>query len=643
MRILIIGLLAVIAVAAQNVGMASRDDLIADSIPKVPASVATAALKYQNSFSDSFLGWGLKRTEMFVVRKRPEAWFVGAVESPGSMPRFLAFVPGNCYGTSLHPQGKSLIFRVDDTSGAELTQLYHYDIETRTSALLTDGVSRNLYPIWSNSGEWLIYSSSRRTGKDLDIYTVKPSDPKITRIVAQLNGEDWAVFDWSPDDRKVIISDYRSINESYLWVLDVETGEKVMITPPKKGEKIFNGSCAQFSSDGKGIYHITDRESEFRRLAYLDIETGRYTYLSNDIRWDIEEFVLSPDRRSLAFLANEEGISRLHVLDTTTNKEYQMPDLPIGVISELRWDSTGKYLGFALSAAATPGDVYGLDVKARKLQRWTSSYTGDVRTEAIPEPELIKWPSFDGRSISGFLYKPQTPNGRHPVLINIHGGPDSQDRPGFRGEDNYFTCELGIALIYPNIRGSAGYGKNYLKLDNGVRRGDSYKDIGALLDWIKSQPALDSERVMVRGESSGGNAALAIASNYGERIRGAISISGPTSLLTLMQTLDRWQQERAREEYGDARYARMRHYLESIAPLTNIKRIKTPLFIIHGKLDTRVPVSEAEQLINAARRQGVRVWSLLLKNEGHGFADPQSKHVVFTSQILFVQQHLLEP
>src|SRR6185295_14960112 len=191
--------------------------------------------------------------------------------------------------------GKSIIFRADDTGGSEVTQLYCFDIMGGYQVLLTDGKSRNLYPVWSNSGDRVVYSSTRRNGKDLDIYVVNPIDEKTDHLVTELKGEDWAAFDWSPDDRKVIISDYRSINESYLWILDVATGEKTRLTPATlRGAKVFNGSYAQFSADGKGVYHLTDRDSEFQRLAYVDINTGRYTYLTSHIKWDVEEFVLPP-------------------------------------------------------------------------------------------------------------------------------------------------------------------------------------------------------------------------------------------------------------------------------------------------------------------------------------------------------------
>jgi dipeptidyl aminopeptidase/acylaminoacyl peptidase len=441
-----VALFASARIAAQNDVIAPGTDLTIEGIPPIPASLAKAADFDRNSVAYSLLGWDPEKLEIVLIRRHALAWQIGRAAAPGETPRTFTYVPAGCYETYYHPSGKSLIFRIDDTLGKEITQLYRYDIESRSKTLLTDGKSRNLYPIWSNSAEWLMYSSTRRNGKDLDIYAVKPADPKTDHLVAQLTGEDWAAFDWSPNDRKVILSDYRSINESYLWTLDVATGQKTLLTPIQKGQRVFNGSYAQFSKDGKGVYHITDRDSEFQRLAYVDIATGRYTYLTTDLTWDVEQFTLSPDRTRLAFITNEEGISRLHVLNTETGRELTTPKLPPGVISGLKWHNNSIHLGFALNSTTSPGDIYSIDLKEGKALRWTESSIDGIDAAALPNPEIIKWKSFDGRLIPGFLYRPPANfTGRRPVLIDIHGGPDIQHRPDFRGKDNYFTSQLGVA------------------------------------------------------------------------------------------------------------------------------------------------------------------------------------------------------
>ena len=628
-------------VLAQQGEILPGDNLIVDGIPKIPSTLLMPVTNYGNTNAYSLLGWDPVKPEVVVLQKSPRLWEIARISAAGESSVAFTFVPSGGYDTYYQPQGKSLVFTVDHTSGTELNQLYYYDIATKKRRLLTDGKSRNRYPIWSNSGEWLMYSSSRRNGKDLDIYVVKPDDERSDRMVAQVDSEDWAAFDWSPDDRKVVVSDYRSTNESYLWILDVATGAKKLLTPSAKGERIFNGACAQFSKDGKGVYHLTDRDSEFQRLAYIDIVSGQYTFLTSEIKWDIEEFALSPDRNLMSFITNEEGISKLHLLNTTTGKEMQAPRLPAGIISGLRWHNNGNYLGFALTSTASPGDIYSLELKTGTIDQWTRRGAGAGQRNALSGAELIRWKSFDGRMIPGYLYRPATKfTGRRPVLIDIHGGFNLQYRPGFRDKENYFTSEMGIATIYPNIRGSGGYGKTYMKLDNGYGREDSYKDIVSLLDWIKAQPDLDAEKVIVRGASVGGNVALAVATICGERIRGAISWAGASNIATCLDGIDEWYKGGYREEYGDERDAEMRQYLEAIAPVRNVKKIKAPLLIIHGKLDARVPPSESEQMIAAAKSEGIQVWSLFVKNEGHGFGDPTTRSFVFMTEVVFIERYL---
>ncbi len=256
-------------------------------------------------------------------------------------------------------------------------------------------------------------------------------------------------------------------------------------------------SGGQFSKDGHGIYTTTDKDSEFHRLAYLDLTTKQHTYLTN-ISWDIEEFDLSDNREMIAFVTNEDGYGVLHLLDTTTRKEKSVPQLPKGIVSGVTWNKNNRDLGFNLSSARSSSDVYSLDVETGKVERWTFSETGGLNTANLPEPDLIHWKSWDGRMISGFIYRPPAKfPGKRPVIVNIHGGPEGQFRPGFLGRLNYWLNELGLVVIFPNVRGSTGYGKTFLSLDNGFLREGSYKDIGTLLDWIQQQPDLDSSRVRI--------------------------------------------------------------------------------------------------------------------------------------------------
>src|SRR5205085_1067135 len=283
-------------------------------------------------------------------------------------------------------------------------------------------------------------------------------------------------------------------------------------------------------------------------LAYIDLASKRFTFLTEHINWNVEQFAVSPEGATIALVTNENGISRLRLLDTKTQKEKLVAKLPVGVISNIRWRNDMPELGFVFESARSPADVYSLDVRSGKIERWTFSEAGSVNIEQLAEPELISWKSFDGRIISGFLYRPPARfTGERPVIVDIHGGPELQARPGFLGErDNYFMNELGIALIFPNIRGSSGLGKTFLNLDNGLLREDAYKDVGALLNWIKTGPDLDADRIMVSGVSYGAGVTLAVDTRYNDLIRCSWAGAPTSNIFSLLRARpDR------RSEYGD--------------------------------------------------------------------------------------------
>lgn len=375
----------------------------------------------------------------------------------------------------------------------------------------------------------------------------------------------------------------------------------------------------------------------------MDLATKQYKHLSEDIKWDVEELRLAPDGKSLAFAANEDGVSRLHILDTKAGKEKEAPTLPAGIISDLQWHSNSVDLAFNFRSPRTPNDVYSVDMNTGKIDHWYKGVTGGVDLDKLPEPQQIKWKSFDGRMISGFLYRPPaTFTGKRPVIVNIHGGPEEQYRPEFGYHNNYFLNELGIVLIFPNVRGSSGYGKSFHKLDNDMLRVNAWKDIGALFDWIKNQGDLDADRVMVEGASYGGYMALSVATNYSERIRGAISDSGPSNLVTFNENTAGWRRDLQRVEFGDERDPKVREFLERTAPVRNADKIKKPLFIVQGRNDPRVPATEGQQMVAAAKKNSTPVWYLLAKNEGHDWSKKANRDFRLYAIALFVQEYLLK-
>ena len=321
-----------------------------------------------------------------------------------------------------------------------------------------------------------------------------------------------------------------------------------------------------------------------------------------------------------------------------------MPELPAGVVSDLEWHPGGELLGFTLSSARSPSDVYVLDMEEGRVERWTFSETGGIDTSSFAEPELIHWETFDGRRLSGFLYRPPVDRfpGPRPVIVDIHGGPEAQARPRFLGSDNYFINELGFAMILPNVRGSAGYGKTFLQLDNGERREDSYRDVGTLLDWIRTRPDLDAGNVVVTGGSYGGHMTFAVATRYSDRIRAAIPIVGMSSLVTFLENTQGYRRDLRRAEYGDERDPEMRAFLERIAPLNMADRIGVPMFVVQGGNDPRVPLSEAEQMVDRIRATGNEVWYLMARDEGHGFAKKPNQDFLFYSMVMFLKAKVLE-
>jgi dipeptidyl aminopeptidase/acylaminoacyl peptidase len=627
---------------AEEPSIAPNENLVVDGLPPIPASIANAVARYNNVRFALLADWNPKTREMLISTRFADAPQIHLVKSPGSDRSQLTFYPEPVYNAKFSPQGDYFIF-VKDVGGGEFFQFFRYDFATGDTSLLTDGKSRNTGAVWSHSDNRIAYGSTRRNGNDVDFYIMDPRDPKTDRLLSQNSGGGWSIQDWSPDSRKLLAQEEISANESYLWLIDTESGTKTALTPPdpKAKEKVHYGG-GLFSKDGKGVFVTTDKDSEFHRLTYIDLATKQPTYLTTNIHWDVDEFDLTDNGKTIAFVTNEDGYGVLHLYDTTARKELPAPRLPRGVLSNVKWHKNNHDLGFEFNSATSNDDVYSLDVTTGKLSRWTESETGGLNTKAFSEPALIHWKSFDDRSISGFLYRPPAKfTGKRPVIINIHGGPEGQFRPYFLGKNMFYPAELGVAMIYPNVRGSSGYGKTFLALDNGFNREGSYKDINSLLDWIATQPDLDASRVMITGGSYGGFMTLAVATNYNDRICCSVDIVGISNLVSFLENTSGYRQDLRRVEYGDERVPEMRSFLLSISPLTKAKNITKPLFVIQGKNDPRVPMTESEQMVKTVRANGAPVWYLLAKDEGHGFQKKKNQDFQFYAVTMFVKKYLL--
>ncbi len=544
-----------------------------------------------------------------------------------------AFTPGD-------PSGTGFVF-ARDVGGSEFYQLFWFDLESGKSRLLTDGHSRYSDVVFDRQGRRFAYSTTERNGRDWDIHVATPDGTRNEVLAA--GGTGWVTEDWSPDGSRLLVSRYVSINESYLYELDLENGVLAPLLEELPGSAV---RAARYAPDGAGVFFTSDLGAEFLRLHYLSLSSGAVEVLTGGVPWDVEGFELSMDGRYLAFAVNEGGFSRLTVWRLPQRTPVALPEVPEGIVDGLFFDPEGSRLALTLSRPDAPADAYVLDLDKRSLDRWTRSEVGALDGDTFVGPELIHYPTFDRvgdvqRRIPAFVYLPHGP-GPFPVYVYIHGGPESQYRPRFSRALQYYVNELGMAVVVPNVRGSAGYGKSYLKLDNGYLREDAVRDIGALLDWIGGEPRLDADRVAVSGGSYGGYMVLAPLVHFPERIRAGVERVGISNFVTFLENTEDYRRALRRAEYGDERDPEMRSFLQAISPLNQADRIQDPLLIFQGANDPRVPASESEQIADALRSGGVPVWHVLALDEGHGFRRKENVDYAAAVTVLFLQRYLLD-
>jgi dipeptidyl aminopeptidase/acylaminoacyl peptidase len=621
------------------------DNLVVEGIPPIPAALKRDTSRYLEFRTATFAAWHPTRREMLIGTRFSDTLQLHAVAQPGGARRQWTFSSEPVAGGQFEPrQGRFVVFS-QDVGGGEFYQLHRLDLAEGKTTLLTDGRSRNGNARFSRDGHWLFHNSTRRNGRDTDVWRMDPQKPESAELILEVSGGGWAVLDVNEDGSQVLVQNRRSITDSELHLLTVATRKLSKLTPNR--ERVVSYGSARFSRDGRSVFATTDLDSEFLHLVRIDVASGNLTPLGSNTSkspaWDVEAFEVSPDGEQLAFVSNENGSSRLSLVKLGSGKVRALSGIPTGVMTGLEWHENGRDLGFSLAHAQSPSDAYSVDVKTGRLTRWTESETGGLPAKAFREPELITIPSFDQLKVSAFVYRPDPQRfpGKRPVAVIIHGGPESQSRPGFMARYNYFLNELGIALVVPNVRGSAGYGKRFLTLDDGYLREDSVKDIGAFLDWIGTDSGLDPARVSVMGGSYGGYMTLASLVHFSDRLRCGVDVVGISNFVTFLTNTQEYRRDLRRVEYGDERDPRMRAHLEKISPLNQVDRIRVPLMVVQGKNDPRVPLSEAEQMVQAVRAQGQTCAYLMAKDEGHGFAKKPNADFQFLSTIQFLQEHLL--
>jgi dipeptidyl aminopeptidase/acylaminoacyl peptidase len=609
-----------------------RGALRLENVPETPPDVSERLRQYVNTRSAGFADW-LPDGGMLIFTRFGDTVQLHRVDQPMGARTQLTFYDERITGASVKP-GTSEVLFTRDVGGNENFAGYMLDPASGRARLITEAGTRNQGFIWSDDGQRIAWSYVPSTEPNYDIFVGDPNNAQARRRVFDGEG---AVFpaDFSADGARLLLQRYISIAESHLFVLDVATDAITRVTP----DLTVSYQGGEFTPDGRSLITLSDENSQFHRLVRIDLASGQRQVLSPDLGWGVESFDLSPDGRVIAYVVNEAGRSSLRLMDARTLRALPGPQLPPGIVSGVTFDPGSRRIGFTLNSATAPGDVYSWDLRLRRLTRWTQSETGGIPQAAFVDPELISWRSFDEREITGFLYRPRTP-GPHPVIVNIHGGPESQFRPGFSPTIQYWVNELDVAVIAPNVRGSQGYGKDFLALDNGPRREDSVRDIGALLDWIAANDSLDEARVMVYGGSYGGYMVLASMTHYNDRLAGAVDIVGISNFVSFLENTSGYRRDLRRAEYGDERDAEMRAVFDRISPLNNISRVNKPIFVVHGYNDPRVPISEAEQVYAAVRRNGGEAWLMIAMNEGHGFARRENQEAQREAETLFFRRVL---
>jgi dipeptidyl aminopeptidase/acylaminoacyl peptidase len=619
--------------------VAAVPSLMQSGLPAVPAELRARTGQYLNARAAVLADVSDDGSTLLVSTRFASTSQLHVVEMPLGMRAQITFGDEPVTRAQFQPGDPQTVWYLRDSGGGELFQLFRLDRHTGRSELLTDGKSRHGALTLSRDGKRLAFSGTQRNGKDTDVYVAETTSPKEARRLTEAEGT-WEPVEFSPDGRRLLVVQERSIQDADLYALEIESGRLTQLTPKEGKASVI---AARFTADGKGVYLITDRWSNFNHLYLLDAKGAR-TPFSADLKWDVEGLAVADDGSRVAFAANEDGVSHLY-LRSRQGRTEQIALPANAVIGNLEFPRRrGDLLAVTFQTATQPADVYQVQLRGMRLVRWTRSEVGGLDPSGFVDAQLVRYPAGGGAELMpAFLYKPRTSTGKLPVVVIWHGGPEGQSRPTFSSFVQLLASDLGLAVLLPNVRGSDGYGKAYLAADDGVRREQALGDIGATLDFIAQQPDLDASRIGVYGGSYGGYMTLATAAFHGRRIRAAVDVVGISNLVTFLQNTQAYRRDLRRAEYGDERDPAVRAVQERISPLLSVEKIEAELFVQQGYNDPRVPRSEAEQIVKAVRGRGKDVWYLLGMNEGHGFQKKENRDYATAAIALFFQQKLLEP
>ena len=644
---------ALLAAGAYAAGVTRTEtnngNLVMEDVPPIPAEIVDDLNRYLNVRGATFAGWQQDSSGVFISTRFADVDQLHRVDKPGGARHQLTYFDEPVGSITPQPHGDGVVF-TRDAGGSEFSQIFLLDPVTGVARMLTDGESRNDAVAWDRAGRRIAYQSTARNGASNDIWIMDPEDPESAEIVVESrDGSWWGPVEFSAEGNQLLAMNYVSITDSSAHLVDLDSGN-VTLLAGGPGNTSTNYPVA-FDDSNEGYWLITTQDSEFQRLAWQSTEPGAGPQIvTGDIDWDVSDAAISKDRKRMAFAVNENGRSAIYLFDPQSRDYRRIDNIPTGVADDVEFSPDGSKLAMTLNTSTTPSDTFVLELGDTpldhgELTRWTFSEVGGLDTSAFREPELILYPTFDQvdgrpREIPAWVYRPEG-KGPFPVVVSIHGGPEAQSRPWFISTYQMWMAKLGVAVVVPNVRGSAGYGKTYLGLDNGFKREDSVKDIGSLLDWIEMQPDLDENRVAVFGGSYGGYMVLASAVHYSDRLKAAVDIVGISSFVTFLENTQDYRRDLRRVEYGDERDPEMRAYLEKISPLNNVHKIRVPMFVVQGENDPRVPVTESAQMVAALREHGNTVWYMNALNEGHGYRKKENRDIYQQATVLFLQRYLV--
>jgi dipeptidyl aminopeptidase/acylaminoacyl peptidase len=589
-------------------------------------------LKIRSAWGPSWSPDGRRLSFLTEITGVPQVWEVsGEAEGP-PWPEQLTFYEERVSGAEYSPSDERLLFGMD-AGGNERTQLFL--LENGEVTDLTRAPDAIHYSGgFSPDGGRIAYTATRRNGTDFDVYVQGLGEAGAgeafgePEMVWEVSGYH-TVAGWGPDGSFLIVSRHHSNLNNDLYRLDLSTGEAELLTP-HEGDARFYGASP--TPDGASLFLATDRDGDFMRLARLDLSTGeaRLDYLTSD-DWDVEGVELSKGGRYLVASRNVEGYSDLLLF---SGGGRRMPDLeiPEGIVGGFEFSPDGRRLAFTLAGPTRNPDVWVLDLPDGAPRRVTRSSTAGIPQRAFRRPRLVRYPSFDGREIPALFYEPEKEAA--PVVVNVHGGPESQSRPAFAPVTQYLLSR-GLAVFFPNVRGSTGYGKAYTHLDDVELRMDSVKDLAHAAHWLREN---GHERVAVMGGSYGGFMVLAALTEYPELWSAGVDIVGIANLVTFLENTGSYRRALREPEYGSLE--KDRAFLESISPIHKAGKIRAPLMVIHGKNDPRVPVGEAEQIVRRVRENGGTVEYLLYEDEGHGLAKLGNRLHAYPKIAAFLDEHL---